>query len=196
MTCDSGSRPEGRDVKQARGASPAERREAHRPKPKDINAMPLDNKQIPTDAIAKERADWLLDAVACATQDRRFLRGDPEYDEVLGEAILLNGEKAIHTALSRPSPTEQQDSDGLAERLLAIADINHERGHEVAASYLREAANRIEAMKLQLRDMREALCGAKANLQSANVLIECLTGRCSIAIETNIEHISKALGKA
>lgn len=23
--------------------------------------------------IAKERADWLLDAVACATQDRRFL---------------------------------------------------------------------------------------------------------------------------
>lgn len=51
--------------------------------------------------IAKDRADWLLDAVACATQDRRFLRGDPEYDEVAGEAILLNGEKAILVALAK-----------------------------------------------------------------------------------------------
>lgn len=49
--------------------------------------------------IARERADWLLDAIACATQDRRFLRGDPEYDEVAGQAILSNGEKAILTAL-------------------------------------------------------------------------------------------------
>lgn len=43
----------------------------------------------------EEAADWLLDAVACATQDRRFLRGDPAYDAVAGEAILLNGAKAI-----------------------------------------------------------------------------------------------------
>ena len=42
--------------------------------------------------IAKDRADWLLDAVAMATQDRRFLRGDEAYDEVAGEAILLNAE--------------------------------------------------------------------------------------------------------
>lgn len=49
--------------------------------------------------IAKDRADWLLDAVACATQDRRFLRGDPKYDAVLGDAILLNAEKAINTAI-------------------------------------------------------------------------------------------------
>jgi hypothetical protein len=53
------------------------------------------------DAIAKDHADWLLDAVACATQDRRFLRGDPKYDEVAGEAILLNGAKAIRIAICR-----------------------------------------------------------------------------------------------
>lgn len=50
--------------------------------------------------IAKDRADWLLDAVATATQDRRFLRGDPAYDAVAGEAILLNGAKAVRAAIS------------------------------------------------------------------------------------------------
>jgi len=44
-------------------------------------------------------ADWLLDAVAAATQDRRFLRGDDEYDDVAGEAILRNAKKAIHNAM-------------------------------------------------------------------------------------------------
>ena len=60
------------------------------------------------DMIAKDRADWLLDAIACATQSRQFLRGDPEYDKIVGEAILLNGEKAISIAISRvinTSPT-------------------------------------------------------------------------------------------
>ena len=51
--------------------------------------------------IAKDRADWLLVAIGGATQNRMFLRGDPEYDEVAGEAILLNGEKAIRVALSK-----------------------------------------------------------------------------------------------
>lgn len=51
--------------------------------------------------IAKERADWLLDAVATVTQDKRFLRGQPLYDEVAGEAILLNGAKAIEVAIQR-----------------------------------------------------------------------------------------------
>ena len=58
------------------------------------------------EAIAKDRADWLLDAVATATQDRRYLRGDPEYDAVSGDAILLNGHKAILAALQRAA-TEQ-----------------------------------------------------------------------------------------
>jgi hypothetical protein len=51
--------------------------------------------------IAKERADWLVDAVACATQDRRFLRGEPEADDVAIEAILLNAQKAIEVAIER-----------------------------------------------------------------------------------------------
>lgn len=51
--------------------------------------------------IAKDRADWLLDAIATATQDRRFLRGDPEYDEDVGEVILINAEKAIRVAIER-----------------------------------------------------------------------------------------------
>lgn len=42
-------------------------------------------------AVAEEAADWLLDAIATSTQDRRFLRGDPEYDDVSSESIRLNG---------------------------------------------------------------------------------------------------------
>jgi len=44
-------------------------------------------------------ADWLVDAVATATQDRRFLRGDPEEDRVATEALCLNGRKAIQNYL-------------------------------------------------------------------------------------------------
>lgn len=45
--------------------------------------------------IVKDRADWLLDAVATSTQDRQFARGDGRYDYIVGDAILLNGEKAM-----------------------------------------------------------------------------------------------------
>lgn len=44
-------------------------------------------------------ADWLVDAVANATQDRRFLRGEPDEDKIATEAILLNGTKAIRNVL-------------------------------------------------------------------------------------------------
>jgi len=69
-------------------------------------------------AIAKERSDWLLDAVACATQDRRFLRGEEEYDEVAGNAILLNAEKAIQVAIDRAAAA----NDGKAQRLEGSAE--------------------------------------------------------------------------
>ena len=49
--------------------------------------------------IAGERADWLIDAIATATQDKTFLRGEPECDEGLCACILANAEKAITTAL-------------------------------------------------------------------------------------------------
>lgn len=51
--------------------------------------------------IAKYWADWLLDAIAGATQDRKFLRGDPEYDPDTGGVILKNGEKAILNGINR-----------------------------------------------------------------------------------------------
>lgn len=76
---------------------------------KDTGTLPMQ-----VERLAKDRADWLLDAIACATQDRRFLRGDPAYDEDIGEAILANGEKAIRVALSTPKPEgETVPDDGV-----------------------------------------------------------------------------------
>lgn len=44
-------------------------------------------------------ADWLVDAVATATQDRRFLRGDTAEDTVATAAIYLNAKKAMENLL-------------------------------------------------------------------------------------------------
>lgn len=44
-------------------------------------------------------ADWLVDAVAGATQNRMFLRGEPEEDKVVTDAIYLNAHKAIAMAI-------------------------------------------------------------------------------------------------
>ncbi len=52
-------------------------------------------------AIAKERADWLVDAIATATQNRAILRGDSQEDKVLTKAIFLNAEKAIKIAIQK-----------------------------------------------------------------------------------------------
>jgi hypothetical protein len=49
--------------------------------------------------IADYWADWLIDAVATATQNRALLRNDAAEDEVLTEAIILNGKKAILNAM-------------------------------------------------------------------------------------------------
>lgn len=46
-------------------------------------------------------ADWLVDAVAMATQDRQFLIGEPEANNVAIEAIRLNGRKAIINAIDQ-----------------------------------------------------------------------------------------------
>jgi hypothetical protein len=52
-------------------------------------------------AIVDDRAVWLVDAVACATQNRALLRGDPQEDKVLTEALLLNAQKAISVAIDK-----------------------------------------------------------------------------------------------
>lgn len=43
--------------------------------------------------------DWLIDAVAAATQDKRFLADDPKADAVVIEAIKLNVKKAMDNFL-------------------------------------------------------------------------------------------------
>jgi hypothetical protein len=94
-------------VKQARGASPAERREAHRPKPKEINTMPLDNKQIPSDAMIERTFVLLRTINASVSRDTAY-----NFCRQILEA-------------ARPQTTEQQDSDGLVERA-ARAMFEHE----------------------------------------------------------------------
>jgi heme O synthase-like polyprenyltransferase len=49
--------------------------------------------------VANYWADWLIDAVGGATQNRALLRGDPAEDEILTQAIVLNGKKAILNAM-------------------------------------------------------------------------------------------------
>ncbi len=49
--------------------------------------------------IADYWADWLIDAVGAATQNRALLRGDLAEDDVLTQAIVLNGKRAIINAI-------------------------------------------------------------------------------------------------
>jgi hypothetical protein len=51
--------------------------------------------------IAKEQAEWLLDAIAVATQNPIFDRDSSKFDPVACEAILLNGEKAVTTGIEK-----------------------------------------------------------------------------------------------
>ena len=60
-------------------------------------------------AAANEAADWLLDAVATATQDRKFLRGEPEYDRIVGESIIACL-RAIHNLEQKQeAPNDRSD---------------------------------------------------------------------------------------
>ena len=117
--------------------------------------------------IAKDRADWLLDAVAGATQNRQFLRGDPAYDEVAGEAILLNGEKAINVALSK--------KDAEITRLrAALADaqaVGFAAGVEAAASRCVGFYVDIDERTVELPEHIRALTPPDAAAAAARVLL-------------------------
>lgn len=63
----------------------------------------------------KDRGDWLVDAVATATQNRMFLRGEPECDDVACDAIRMNGEKAM-SQIAKP----------LADRIEALTKERNE----------------------------------------------------------------------
>lgn len=79
---------------------------------------------------AHDRADWLVDAVAGSTQERAFLRGDPEEDKVWTESIYLNGKKAILVALQR----QLSHRDAEIDRLRADLATAHDRGREADIS--------------------------------------------------------------
>lgn len=66
------------------------------------------------EARADYWADWLVDAVAGATQDRRFLRGDPLEDKYVTEAIYLNGKKALQQAMSEGLEMAAKECDRVA----------------------------------------------------------------------------------
>ncbi|MCJ8334589.1 MAG: hypothetical protein MJH10_10150 [Epibacterium sp.] len=59
-------------------------------------------------AAAKEAADWLVDAVATYTQDRRFLRGEPEEDEIATSAIRGCGIVAALRAMHNLRPKDDK----------------------------------------------------------------------------------------
>ena len=69
------------------------------------------------DRIADYWEDWLIDAVGGATQDRALLRGDPAEEEILTQAIVLNGKKAILNAMKAvPDPAASPMSPPMTEQ--------------------------------------------------------------------------------
>ncbi len=54
-------------------------------------------------------ADWLVDAVATETQDRRFLQGDPEADAIAIEAIRANSKKAMENLIHHKGARDGRD---------------------------------------------------------------------------------------
>ena len=75
-------------------------------------------------------SDWLVDAVATATQNRAFLRGDPDCDEIACEAIQLNGAKAITNALNAAAKATAAAPDLLAalKTLVERDDYHRQEG--------------------------------------------------------------------
>jgi hypothetical protein len=80
--------------------------------------------------IADYWTDWLIDAVGMATQNRALLRDDPAEDNVLTQAIVLNGKKAILNAMK--APTDSLDTQ-------VKAAINHHNAVELVRRFEMES---------------------------------------------------------
>lgn len=126
-----------------------------------------------TDEAIKIQSDWLLDAIATATQNRMFLRGDPECDSVACEAIISNARKAMGNLLSvefeniRIALGGYKDSDlvSLATTLGAQAS---------GAEYLVEGKDEIFELFVKVRDEfdgTEYMQGKKDGLRTALALL-------------------------
>lgn len=110
--------------------------------------------------VAKDRADRLLDAIAAATQDCRFLRGDPEYDAVAGEAILLNAEKAIKVALDAYSKAAlPADVRRLVEKLRRMSP----QLDMIQCEDVLQAADTLEALAADNASLRATLAPDEHN---------------------------------
>lgn len=60
--------------------------------------------------------------MATSTQDRRYLRGDPECDQVACDSIRMNGERAIKTALiTQAGSAHEPAMKALREAYTALA---------------------------------------------------------------------------
>lgn len=95
------------------------------------------------DNIIKDRADWLVDAVATATQNRTYLRGEPECDMVACDAIRMNGEKAISVAIARAILAERKRCADIARNAPARRYADNPGFVDVPASS-EQIANLIE----------------------------------------------------
>ncbi len=94
------------------------------------------------DKIIRDRADWLVDAVATSTQNTTYLRGDPECDDVACDAIQMNGEKAIRVAVDRAILAERKRCAGIA---LARMPVTQDMESTMVVTALKDAARRISA---------------------------------------------------
>jgi hypothetical protein len=103
--------------------------------------------------VAKWWADWLVDAVATTTQNRIFLRGEPEEDSVATEAIYLNGLAAVKNTIAALSPRPQAgmiSADRACEVIGTIARDSFpasvfQRCEEAIATIRMEAGERQDA---------------------------------------------------
>ncbi len=78
-------------------------------------------------AIAEEAGGWLIDAVAGATQDRQFLRHDPECNEINAEAVERNGVIASLRAIHAYNTPAREHADEMHVLLANIMQDQNSR---------------------------------------------------------------------
>jgi hypothetical protein len=139
--------------------------------------MPLDDKQTPTDATTyafdRERGEWFSAPIREVIDEHEVWRAarpspteqqDSDGTEMC-DACDGSGFGVADTCCGKCGgaggyPAGQQDSDGLVERLLESATLleaSEHLGDNVLGNEIREAADRIEAMKRQLTEITQSL---------------------------------------
>lgn len=111
-------------------------------------------------ATANAAADWLIDAVACATQDRRFVRGDDAYDEVISEAIIANGKIACLQAMHNANTVNKD--------LIAASEVMRDTsGYNQKAHQQQVTSTQWSAWCKQLKEAKRFVCTTRTPLSEA-----------------------------